>query len=194
MDTFGLERQTQRLAHVPVLVRDDVVGVLDHRDLAAEAPEHLAELESDVAAANHQQVFGHLVEIHHGAVGEVGDRRDAVDGHHQRAGAGVDDDGVAAEPFAADLDGVGIHEVPFAAEQGDVGAAADVVLLARAPAHHDVVLELPDLRHVDPDIGSVNAVAGSVAGGVGHLGAGQHSLGGGAAVVHTGAAEMLALD
>ncbi len=178
-DALGLERRAQRHAHVGILAPDDVVGVLDHRHLAAETAVHLAELEADVAAADHQQVLRHLVEVHHVAVGEVGDAVDAGDRQDQRPGAGVEDHDVAAEAAPVHLDGVGVDEAPLAAEEGDVGAAAGVLLLPAAPAGDDLVLQFADLLHVDVDPVGVDAVAGAVAGGMGDVGARQHPLGGG---------------
>ena len=43
---------------------------------AAEPAEHLPELEPDIAAAEHEQVLGHLVELHDGGGVE---RRDPVE-------------------------------------------------------------------------------------------------------------------
>ena len=64
-ETSGSSRLIRRGAH------------LDDGDLAAEAAEHLAELEADVAAADDDEMLGEEVELHHRAVGQVGDRVDA---------------------------------------------------------------------------------------------------------------------
>ena len=46
---------------VVVLARQQLRRALDHRDLRAEAPVHLRELQADVAAADDHQVLGHAV-------------------------------------------------------------------------------------------------------------------------------------
>src|SRR5437899_162463 len=44
---------------------------LDDRDLAAETPVHLRELETDIAASDDDQVGGEEIHIHHGGVGQI---------------------------------------------------------------------------------------------------------------------------
>ena len=45
---------------------------LDDGDLAPEAAKHLAEFETDIAAADDHQMLRQKIDIHHRAVGEIG--------------------------------------------------------------------------------------------------------------------------
>ena len=65
VDALGLEDLLHRLRDVLVLARDQARRHLDDGDRAAEAAEHLPELEADVAAADHDQVLRHEVDVHH---------------------------------------------------------------------------------------------------------------------------------
>ena len=71
---------------VVVLPTGDVLPALEDRHGAAEAAEHLAELEGDVAAADDDEVLGQGVEVEDavvvepGHVGEARDRRFASPG------------------------------------------------------------------------------------------------------------------
>ena len=89
---FVFERLLQALGDFGVLARDDLVVELDDRDVAAEAAEHLAELEPEVVAAEDDQVLRHLLEVHDVAVGQVLDLVEAGNRQDARAGAGVDED------------------------------------------------------------------------------------------------------
>ena len=68
----------------------------ENRHLAAKAPEHLPELQADIAAAHNDQVLRQEVHLHHGTVGEI--RHLIESGHfrHDRASAHVDKDPVGA--------------------------------------------------------------------------------------------------
>ena len=54
-------------------------ATLDDRHLAAEAAEDLRELQTDVAAADDDQVRRHEIDLQHAAVGEIGDLVEARD-------------------------------------------------------------------------------------------------------------------
>ena len=53
--------------------RDSRGPISIDRDLAAEAPEHLRELEPDVAAADDHQMSRDEIDVHHRAVGQIVD-------------------------------------------------------------------------------------------------------------------------
>ena len=90
------------IRHVRILAGHEARSALDDGDLAAEATEHLAELEADVAAAQHQEVIGDLVQLHDGRGVQRRHRRQTVDWRHAGAPAGVDHDGIGAQaPRAA---------------------------------------------------------------------------------------------
>ena len=55
---------------------------LDDGDFASESPEHLPELQPDIAAAHDDQVPGKKINVHHRAVGEV---LDLIEAGHAEA-------------------------------------------------------------------------------------------------------------
>ena len=75
VDAFRFQNLLDGCGDVFVLVRDQARAFLDDGDFAAEAAEHLPELQADVAAADDHQVARQDVELDHGAVGEIGDGR-----------------------------------------------------------------------------------------------------------------------
>ena len=79
VDALGLEDLADRRGDVLVFALDQAIAHLDDGDLAAEAAEHLPELEPDVAAADDDEVLGDEVDVHHRAVGE---ERHLVDAGH----------------------------------------------------------------------------------------------------------------
>src|SRR5215204_6935407 len=66
LDTVLAQDLSDRFGNVGVLAAHQLSTSLYDRDLAAETPEHLGELHSDVAAAEHEQVLRQLVELHDG--------------------------------------------------------------------------------------------------------------------------------
>ena len=111
-----------------VLAWNDLIVQLDHRDLAAEAPEHLAELEPEIIAAERDEMSRHRVELHDVAVGQVLDLVEA--GNRRNAGArpGVDEDLVARERLAVDLDLMRAGEAGMPAIEGEIGIVLDLIL------------------------------------------------------------------
>ena len=95
-DALGLEDAAHRLGDVRVLAADQVRRLLDQGDLGAEAAVALRELEADVAAADHHEVGGQLVEREDAGVGQ---RRDvAHPGQAGDGGAGADVEEDARRP------------------------------------------------------------------------------------------------
>ena len=85
--------------------RDQPRRLLDDGDLGAEAPEHLRELEADVAAADDDEMPGHAIERQHRGVGE---KRHVVNAGHvgnERATADVDEDPRRGQLLVADTNG-----------------------------------------------------------------------------------------
>ena len=68
-----------RRGYVLVLQRQELGPPLHDRDPAAEAAEHLPELEPDVAAAEHEQVLGDAVQLHDRGRVERGEPVEAID-------------------------------------------------------------------------------------------------------------------
>src|ERR1700731_611087 len=63
-DAVVAQDRCDLIGDVLVLVRQQARGVLDDGDLAAEPAEHLPEFQSDVAAADDDQVLWKLVQLH----------------------------------------------------------------------------------------------------------------------------------
>ena len=109
--------------HVLVLARQEARALLDHRHLAAEAVEHLGELEADVAAAEHDQMGGERGEIEHPRVGEEGDGAgtgEAGERGQRRASPHVDED-----PGRLELAGPSARFDPQLARTGEARVAED---------------------------------------------------------------------
>ncbi len=97
-DAFVAQDLRHPLRHVGVLARDDARHLLDDRDPRPEPPVHLAELETDVAAADDDQVLGEKVDVHHRRVGQKRDVVETRHRRHERAAADIDED--SARPAA----------------------------------------------------------------------------------------------
>src|SRR6202030_2334041 len=101
LDPFGLENVLDGGRHILVFVLDEPRTHLDNRDVAAEAPEHLPELEADVAASDDDQVAGQKIDVHHRTVGEVRDFADPVQRRYRSPPAGIDENPRSGEPGIA---------------------------------------------------------------------------------------------
>ena len=137
-----------RVGHVGVLAGQQPLAALHDRHLAAEAAEHLAELQADVAAAQHEQVLRHRVQLHDR--GRV-QRRHAVEPRQRRRGgprAGVDEDQLGGQSarravVQPHLERLRAGEARLAADQVDAAASSSMPpLAAAAEALHDVALAL----------------------------------------------------
>jgi hypothetical protein len=173
-------------------------ATLHDGDLAAEAAEHLAELEPDVAAAQHQQVRGQLIQLHDRAGIEARRVLEAGDVQPRGARARVDADDLAAhQPHlasrAADLERARADEPRFAADERDA-RRLEPALAARAEPLDDLLLAQSHVREVHRDRAGTHAVVGRAAREVCDAGARDHGLGGRAPDVDAGPADVRALD
>ena len=98
-----LDDLPDRGRHVFVLAADEPRPHLDDRDLGAEAPKHLTEFETDVTAADGDQVPREKVHRHHRAVGENVDLAKPRHVGNERPAADVDEDLVRLETLSADV-------------------------------------------------------------------------------------------
>ena len=122
---------------------------LDDGDLAAEAPEDLAELEPDVAAAHDDEVLGQHVELEHPGARQVLDAVEAGQLRDEGPRADVEEDPVALEPLAVHLDGLGRDEARVPADQLDVLHALEPVGDAAVRLAGDRLHARVDAGHVD---------------------------------------------
>lgn len=162
-------------AHVGVLAACKLRPGLDDRDGSPEAAEGLRHLETDVAAAEHDEVLWHAVKFERLDVGEW--CRLAKAGHVRDRGVGaeVEDDTVGGEDaraagVEADRDGSRRREAAHAHDQ--LGAArSELVEVEPDEAVDHVALAGPHCGHVDGGGAGHAAEARGVADEVGHLGA-----------------------
>src|SRR5262249_9171102 len=97
VDPFLAEEIGDRLRDVLVLPRDQARPELDQGHLAAEAAIHLGEFESDVAAAQDDEMWRKKIDVHHRAVGEIRDLIEAGNRGDYRACADIDKDAIGSE-------------------------------------------------------------------------------------------------
>ena len=106
-------------------------------DAAAEAPEHLRELERDVRAAEHDEVLGKRVQFEDRGVVQERHGVDAVDLRHGRADAGVDEDALRRKRAGSariehDGDLMGAGELCGAFNQREVFGLCEPLVAAAA--------------------------------------------------------------
>ena len=77
---------------VLVLALDQARAVFDNGDFAAEAAEHLSELQPDIAAPDDHEMTRQKIDLHHRRVGEVRHLVEARDGGIAARAAHVDED------------------------------------------------------------------------------------------------------
>ena len=85
VDAFALQDFLDGRRHIFILALNQARPHLDDRDLASESPEHLPELQPDIAAAHDDQMLGKKIDVHHRAVGEVFDLLESRHLRHDRA-------------------------------------------------------------------------------------------------------------
>src|SRR5581483_9957291 len=164
----GVQRHTLLGENLPdarddirIFLVDDLGGHFDDGDLAAEAAEHLRELDADRSAAEDQQRLRELVAVEKRRVIDELRIRETFDRRHRGASAGRDHDVFASEDSSIDLDLIARDELRAAEDDVDAEAAEFlriVVMLDAMPlgAHgiHDrarrdrrfVTLESEDVR------------------------------------------------
>src|SRR5277367_6573925 len=105
---------------------------MDHRDAAAESPEHLPELEADISAAENQQMLWNFRDFHERFVSEVADVFDPLQLRNFGARAGIDEDSLAFEHVAAHLNFVRREKLGLAAEHMEIAPGVHLLLVATA--------------------------------------------------------------
>ncbi len=149
IDAFAAEDLGDRVRDVFVFARDQPRPHLAYRDLRAEPPIHLREFQSDVAAADHQQMLRDEVDIHHARVVEQGHVARAGHIGNDGAPADVDEDARRREFAIAHLHRVRGTEARMAADDFDVARTFEPLGHAFARALHHGILARFHLGHVD---------------------------------------------
>ncbi|MNY04002.1 hypothetical protein D3C86_1366510 [compost metagenome] len=78
-DAFRFQDLPHLQGDLRIFPRNQVLAALHHRDLRAEPAEHLRELQSHIAAADDDQVPGHLGHRHHVRIRQIGDVCESAD-------------------------------------------------------------------------------------------------------------------
>ncbi len=151
LDALVLQDPFDRRGHVLVVAANEAIAHLDHRDPAAETAVHLRELETDVAAADDDQVLGKKVELHHARACQIIDTVNARKVGHVGAGARVDKDPVGLEQHVVHPHGVGGFESSVAAIDRAVLHVLEPVRHAFIGLANDGVLARLDALHVHVD-------------------------------------------
>ena len=181
--------------HVFVFTLNQARPHLDDGDFASKPPEHLPELQPDVAAAHDDQVPRKKVHAHHRAVGQVLHLVESRHRRHDRAPAHVDEDPLRREPVRAHADLASRFETRVALIDRAVLHLLQPGLDSRPRLPGDRVLPRLDAPHVDAHAAidrhaEIRRAARHVRG----IRARHHGLGRDAAGIDACAAEQLALD
>src|SRR5271157_1199548 len=142
------------LRDVGVFVVQQLLTDVDHSHLAAEAAEHLPELQADVPAAKNHQVLGHRVQFHDRFVGQEGDIGEAIDLRHRGPQAGIEEEpagleGACAAGTEVDVDGFGSDEVREAVDQLDILRGLQALFVPRAGILDDFAFAFANFGQVD---------------------------------------------
>ncbi len=155
LDALLLEDLEDLRGDILVLPAEQLVAPVHDRDPGAEATEHLPEFQPDVAAANHQQMFGDVSQFHDRGGVEMGNLLDTLQSRNGGTSAGVDDDGLSFDLYfalaflnatrRADLEGLGAGEAGRAHDQLEVLLPLDSRFGSAAETVHDIPFPLPNL-------------------------------------------------
>ena len=178
-----------------ILAGDETRRGLDDGHFASEAAIELRKFEADIAAAEHDQMRGQKIDVHHRAVGQIGDLVEARDRWNQGPSAYIDEDLIGPEHLIGDLDLLrsdkpGVALIDRASLQRLQGS-----LDGRARHASDGILARLHRLHVDahrPAEG--HAIFGGTACKMRRIAARDQRFGRGAASIDAGTAEKFALD
>jgi hypothetical protein len=91
-DALTFEDVAHGGADILVLPGDQPRPLLDDRHVRTEAAEHLGEFQPDIAAADDDEVFRHLAELHHRDIVEIGHVPDTGEVGHDSPSADIEED------------------------------------------------------------------------------------------------------
>ena len=178
-----------------VFTIDEAGAFLDDGDLAAESAKHLTELETDVTAADDDEMRRRGVQRQHRAVGEIRHLVQALERRSRGTSADVDEDSFSPQSTGSDEHLVRGGESCVSGEDRAPVECPKAVFESIPRPAGDRVLPRLDLRHVDADRAiDHHAEISGPSRHVCRIGAGDHRLGRNASGVHAGAAEQMALD
>src|SRR4029077_15570946 len=97
MDSFRFENRTNRIRYVLIFARDKSSIPLNHSGLCTESAIHLRKLQTDIAAANDDQMLRNKIDLHHSGIREDGGSLDSGERGNIGASADVDEDLVSTQ-------------------------------------------------------------------------------------------------
>src|SRR5579871_1387186 len=101
VNTFTLQNVEDRGRDFFIFAADQARPHFDDGDPAAKAPEHLRELEADIAATDDDQMLGQKVDVHHGGVGEEVYLIETGHFRDNGAAADIEEDALGSKPPVA---------------------------------------------------------------------------------------------
>ncbi len=194
LDSFSFKRLLQFGYDVLIFGTKQALTGVNDRDAAAKPAEHLAEFEADVSAAEDQQMLGNFLQFHHGDIGEIRNRVNPSERGDARTRPGIDENFLAFESLAVDLDLMGAGKARVPTDEADVLVPRDAFFDGVAEVLNDFVFFGDDGGKIDRNFTGANAPARSIARVVSDLSRSNHCFSGRAAGVDAGAADFGAFD
>src|SRR6266851_5898398 len=199
LDSVFLEDFLDLGGNVGVFAQNQPRIAVHDRHARTEPSEHLAELKSYVATAEHDEMLGQLGQLHDARGIEEANRIEPRDWRHGGPAACIDYDALAPElaratAFQFHDDALRALESGLAEDQFDIGGFLERLLNVVAEALDHAALALVHPTHVHRHGTGADAVIFRAPSEISDASAGQHGLGRRAADVDAGAADVLALD
>src|SRR3984893_13326175 len=190
---------------IRVFAGEQLSAPLNNRHAAAETPEELSKLRTDVATAQDQKMLGNSVEFHHGHVVQ---RRNVVQAIHFRpggAGTGIDKDIFGGERALSAIVRADVNrrctlrritKPGLAENQLKIRSPFDARLAAVAKFVDNVALALANSSKIDTNIAraGVHSIIGGAPCEIGDSSARPHRVRRSASVMDAGSAHMFSLD
>ena len=136
LDALSREDALERLGDLGIHRGHDAVEELHHRHLRAQPPPNAAELKADIAAADHHQMAGNLVEFQAAGGGDDLLLIHLDAGERHALGSGGDDDVLRVVAGAIDIDLAGRGDAAGALEPGHLVLAEQEFHALHIGGHH----------------------------------------------------------
>ena len=193
-DIFAVQNFEDGRGDIFVLAMHQSRAHFENGHAGAKTPEHLAELQADVAAAHDDQVLRQIVHLHHGTVSEIGDPIESRHRRDYRAFAYVDENSGGGEAVRPDGDLPRRFKARVAFVHGAILHVFQPGFDGRARLSGDGILASFHAPHIDLRAGRrIHAELRGARDHAGRVGARDHGFGRNAAGVDAGASEQLAL-
>ena len=199
LNAILLKNFEDRFRNVGIFASKQLASPLDNGDAASKAPEELSKLQSDVAAAEDQQVFGDGVEFHDGYVVESRNIVQAMQRRTSGAESGIDENIFGGESalsaiFRANFNRPWTGKPGIAEDQVEVRRLFDFRPTAVAETVHDVALALANFSQINIDRAGEHSIVGATPREVCDSTARHHRLGRSASLIDACPSYMRPLD